>query len=180
MKKIVLIAFTLLFTTITSQAYEMAFTGGIQTTDVENNNIKLDGTGFFSGILGFIEMNESSYFRTGALLSQRKYEGSDAFGTLKAETMSIDVPLTYMHLFNENVGIFGGLKLGLNLDDDCDFSGISCDLKAETLHYAATVGGHFRFIPNFGIEVEYAIGLSDIAKDTEWDNSLAVGAFFLF
>jgi hypothetical protein len=180
-KRIALITLTLLLTSFTSSAYEMAITGGIQTTDVDSNGTSLDGTGFFAGILGFVEMNDSSYFRTGALLSQRKFGTTTAGVDFEATLTSIDVPVTYMHLFGENVGVFGGLKFGLNLDDDCEIGGNSCTLNdPETLHYAATFGGHFRFIPDFGLEVEYAMGLSELANNADWENSLAVGLFYMF
>lgn len=172
----------------TANAYEMAVTAGMQTTEVDDGSgANLDwnaGTDFYAGVLGFIEAGGDGYFRTGALISQRAYDlDLSATVNYEAKLTAIDVPLTYLMMFSEYAGVYGGLKLGLNISEDCSASGttLTCTKPdAEGMYYSASFGGHFRFVPNFGIEVEYNLGLSDIAKDTEYKSSLAVGVVYLF
>ena len=182
--KLLAILFTLFGIILPAHAYEMAITGGAQTTDVDVESGSGDpdgGTGFYGGVLGFMEIQDKGYFRVGALLSKREYSVKAGSITLDSEMLSIDVPITYMFMFNEMAGIFGGLKLGLNLSDDCSRSdSVDCDTKAESLHYAGEVGGHFRFVPDFGLEISLNLGLSDIAKDVEWKNGIGVGMIYLF
>lgn len=186
MKKLLIFVLPLFFMTWNAHAYEMGVTFGMQTTDVDTDSAGVEmnaGSDLYAGVLGFIEAGDGGYLRTGAFISMRKYESE--FGSITAEQSltSIDVPLTYLFMFSEYAGVFGGAKLGLNISDDCSIEGSNAqctDADIEALHYATTLGVHFRFVPNFGIEVEYAMGLSDIAKDVEWSSSLAVGAFYLF
>ncbi|MCB9026938.1 MAG: hypothetical protein H6625_11505 [Bdellovibrionaceae bacterium] len=186
MKKILLVAMPLLLMSFTAQAYEMGLTGGVVTTALDESNSKpeLDGkAGYQLGVLGFIDVVEDSFFRTGAIVSNRKFDADlTATVSLDAELMSLEVPITYLMMFSDYAGLFGGLKLGLNLSDKCSVSDASfkCDMDPESIFYAANVGGHFRFVPDFGIEVEYNLGLSDMAKDYKLKNSLGVGIFYLF
>ena len=178
-----LIALVVLFST-TANAYEMIITGGVQTTDVDiDGGNPSGGTGFYVGVLGLADAGPGGFFRTGALLSQRKFENeSTGIATLKAEMLSLDVPLTYLFMFSEMVGAFGGLKLGLNLSDSCktNVAGIICETKAESLHYAAEFGGQFRFAPDMGVEVAFNLGLSDIAEDVEWKSGISAGFTYFY
>ena len=183
MNKLILAAM-IVFTGFSAQAYEMAATGGMQTTDIDIDGADTSsGTGFYGGVLGFIEAGGEGYFRTGALLSMRKFERDFGNGvSAEASTTSIDVPLTYMMMLSEYASLYGGLKLGLNVSEDCTLSGFagSCDTDATGMYYSLNLGGHFRFVPNFGIEVEYNMGLSEIAENVDYKSSLAVGVVYLF
>lgn len=163
-----------------AQFSEMALTGGIQTTEVDIDTTGSDpdgGTGFYAGILGFMEMGNNGFVRSGLLLSQRKFENGD----LEAETLNLDVPITYLMMMNDLVGVFGGAKLGLNISDDCSApAGITCETDAETIYFGLELGGHFRFAPNFGAEATFNMGLGEIAKNVDWENSLMAGVFYLF
>ena len=184
MKKFILATLTVF--AFQANAYEMGLTGGMQSTKFKADTAgsDVDGVaGYYAGILGFIEAGDDSYFRTGVFLSQRKFESDlGANSTLEGTLTSLDIPLTYMFMFSEYAGVYGGLKLGLNMSDDCSISNsaATCDADAESLYYAADVGGHFRFVPNFGLEVDFNMGLSDIAKDVKLETALAVGLFYLF
>jgi hypothetical protein len=165
-----------------AQSSEMAFTAGVQTTsgDPDVGGVSVDdGTGFFVGILGFMELGSGSYLRSGAILNQRKWDVQQAGVTVEAETLNIDVPVTYLFKFNDNVGAFGGLRLGVNVSDDCSGAN-DCDADPESIYYGAEVGGHFHFAPDFGVEVAYNVGLSELAEQLDWDNSLSIGAFLIF
>ena len=186
MKNLILCAI-LIFGGLTVNAQEMAVTGGMQTTDVDTDMSGVDlssGTGFYGGVLGFIEAGDGNYFRSGALISMRSFESNLAGGiTYKAELTGIDIPLTYLMMFSENAGVYGGLKLGLNVSEGCSVSGSSLpciDPDATGMYYSASVGGHFRFVPNFGVEVEFNLGLSEIADDVDYKSSLAAGLVYLF
>ncbi|MCB0407698.1 MAG: outer membrane beta-barrel protein [Bdellovibrionales bacterium] len=164
-----------------AQFSEMAVTGGLQTTGVDaDSGASVDGgSGFFAGILGFMELGNGGVLRSGALLNQRKWEVDS--NNSEYETLNLDVPITYMYMVNDIIGIFGGAKFGLNISDDCSKGTLStCDADPETIYYGGEIGGHFRFNPNFGVEATFDIGLSDIADQLAWKNSLVIGAFFLF
>lgn len=167
-------------------AQESGLALGAQTTDVETDSTgtTLDGgTGFYVGWMGYQDLGRSGAMRAGILFSQRKFDIESGGNTAEVELQAIDVPVTYMFKVSEAVGLFGGVKLGLNLSDDCtEESGtqICTGVNAESLYYGLDLGGHFRFAPNFAFELDYTVGLSDMAKDIEWDNSLAINVVYLF
>jgi hypothetical protein len=167
-----------------AQSSEMAFTAGVQTTAVETDTTGVevgDGTGFLVGILGFIEIGDGSFLRSGAVLNQRKWDFETTGTKVEVETLNIDIPVTFLFKFNDNIGAFGGLRLGVNVSDDCTSNNnTTCDADPESVYYGAEGGGHFHFAPDFGVEVAYNIGLSELADQLDWDNSLKVNAFFIF
>lgn len=166
---------------------DIAVTAGAFTTEVspDSSTVKADsGTGFFAGVLGFMEMGDGMWMRAGAVAGRRMTEFTIGTTKLEYEITTIEAPITGMYMVNEMVGFFGGMRVGLNAGDDCSSnSATACSTNNtdfETLFYAAEVGGHFRFTPNFGVEVAYDIGLSDIAKNTKWDGGLVINGFMIF
>lgn len=166
---------------------DVALTAGAFTTEVspETSGISSSsGTGFFAGVLGFMKMQEPLWLRAGAIVGRRNLELSTSTLNIEYEVTMIEAPVTAMYMLNEMVGFFGGLRFGINAGDDCS-SNLSTACSSsntdfESFIYAAEVGGHFRFTPNFGGEVAYDIGLSDFAKDTKWDGGLVINAFMIF
>ncbi len=189
MKNSTLTLMALLITLISPTTWafsDIAITAGAFTTEVssDNNGTEVDsGTGFFAGILGFMEMQDQLYMRAGAVAGRRIVEFKSGATNTEYKLTTIEAPITGMYMVNDMVGFFGGLRVGLNAGDDCSSNvAIACntDAEFETLFYAAELGAHFRFTPNFGAEVAYNIGLSDIAKNSSWDGGLIINGFMIF
>ena len=198
MKTLILLISSFVLVTAANSAFafsDIAIVGGAATTDVEPESDNIDstgGTGFFAGVHGYMEMQGPWMLRAGAVLAQRQVSFEDnADRGLDYTFMNLEAPITVMYNFNDMIGAFGGVRLGLNLNNDCSESnGASCegnDLGFETITYGAELGGHFRFTTNFGIEAAYVLGLSsfgefDIATDAgiDYTSSLLINAFFIF
>ena len=185
MKTIILIVTLSLSLSPLAQAYELAATAGVQTTSISISTAGTSvdgGTGIYAGLLGFMDIGDEHYVRGGLLLSQRKYNATSGAVRFDIETLNLDAPITYMILLNDMFGLFGGAKVGINLSDKCDSNtpAVSCSADTETLALAAEVGGQFRFTPNIALELVFNLGLTDIAKDTKWSNSIMLGGMFLF
>lgn len=189
MKKSTLLLSVLLMTLTSTASWafsDIAVTAGAFTTEVNSDTTGTEansGTGFFAGVLGFMEMQDQFYMRAGAMVGRRLVDFTT--GTTKTEyrLTTIEAPITGMYMLNDMVGFFGGLRVGLNAGDDCSSNlatACSVDAEFETLFYGAELGAHFRFTPNFGAEVAYDIGLSDIAKSTSWDGGLVINGFMIF
>lgn len=168
-----------------AKAYELAATAGVQTTaiDIDVAGTSADGgTGIYAGLMGFMDIGDEHYVRGGLLLSQRKFSSTTGTLNIDFETLNLDAPITYMVLINDMFGIFGGAKIGINVSDKCESNSaaVSCSTNTETLTLAAEVGGQFRFTPNIAVELIFDLGLTDIAKQTKWANSIMIGGMFLF
>ena len=165
---------------------DIAVTAGAFTTEVSSDNAGTEassGTGFFAGILGFMEMGDGVWMRAGAVAGRRMVDFTTGTTKVEYKLTTIEAPITGMYMLNDMVGFFGGIRVGLNAGDDCSSNvaaACSTDPEFESLFYGAELGGHFRFTPNFGAEVAYNIGLSDIAKDSAWDGGLVINGFMIF
>ena len=166
---------------------DVAYTAGAFTTEVSPDSSSLtadSGTGFFVGILGFMDMQDMWKMRAGVIAGKRKTDFALSTASLEYELTVIEAPITGLYMINEMVGFFGGLRVGLVTGDECSSSiSTACssvNADFETMIYAGEVGGHFRFTPNFGAEIAYNIGLSDIEKNTKWDGGLIINGFMIF
>lgn len=165
---------------------DIAVTAGAFTTEVSSDTTGTEvdsGTGFFAGIMGYMEMQDQFYMRAGALVGRRMVDFTTGTTKIEYKLTTIEAPITGMYMLNDMVGFFGGLRVGLNAGDDCSSNvatACSIDPEFETLFYGGELGAHFRFTPNFGAEVAYNIGLSDIAKNSAWDGGLVINGFMIF
>lgn len=172
------------------QAFELGAIGGIQTTDVTTDATDASVSSDFgirAGVLGFAEITSNSFIRTGAIIGQRKFKFTQAAAETKADFLYLEVPVTFLYLFTENVGVYAGVEAGIRLSDDCSTAVGSCSFRnPSSFIYGPSLGGHFRFTPNLGMEVGYFFGLNEMVEGAtnfnkfENPQGLQVSALFIF
>lgn len=182
--------FLLLFIGSFSHAQSGALVAGLQTNKVSIGGgnptayTVSDGTGFKLGFIGLIDYTADVSFRSGAIFTQRKFSlnlnGTKAYDL---EIDYLDIPLSALYKFNEYAGVFGGAVMSVQVASSCKGASTSCTMSdVKSLIYGLEVGGHFVFVPNFGLEVSYLLGMSDVQGDanTMFKNASGVSATFMY
>jgi len=186
MSRVVALIFSLfcIFSTSALALTDMAGVVGIQTTDVSVDSplSANSGTGLSTGVLGFVEIAEPSYIRVGAILSQRRFEIESNNVNNELETVYLEAPITYLEMLTENIGIYGGGRIGLKMQEqDCTLNSQSCpgsDLNS--IIYGAEIGAHLLMNDQYGAEASFVYGLSEIADDVNFDSSIILYGFYIF
>jgi hypothetical protein len=163
------VASTGLFMAPQAHAQDYGFTLGFQqtTASTDTSGTSVDGVfNFKAGLLMDFEMVPMVKFRTGAVYDQRHVEWKDSAGDkTKVNFDYIDVPVDIQYNFNDMVGLFGGLNIGINVNDKADFpTGTSShDLGAKAIIPLVNVGANFTFEDMFGFDLYYEHGLGEFA-----------------
>lgn len=163
---------------------DMAAVVGIQTTEVgvDSPLSANAGTGLSTGVLGFVEIAAPSYLRVGAILSQRRFDIEVSGVENELETVYLEAPITYLEMLTDKIGIYGGGRIGLKMqEEDCTLNGTSCpgsDLNS--IIYGGEIGGHLLVNDQYGAEASFVYGLSDIADDVKFENSIVLYGYYIF
>lgn len=117
------------------------------------------------GLTTSFELSGALGMRAGFLYTQRPMTYKDDL--LGAETKVglnyFDIPLAISYRFADVASIFGGISLGLNLDNSCDSTG--CKVSDVTsMVTPVQLGASFKFAPQLGATVYYEMLSGDVAK----------------
>lgn len=166
----VLVLMAVLFGSGLVQAQEYGFLAGVHqtTASTDISGATLDGQfNFKAGLTMGFELAPGMRFRTGAIYNQRHVELNYGAGTRKDKVNFdyIDVPANFQYNFNEMVGLFGGLVVGINVSDKIDVpAGVTASSPgANGLIPLADVGVNFLFADMIGFDVYYEQGLGKFA-----------------
>jgi hypothetical protein len=160
-----------------------ALLGVHQTTaDTDVNNASIDGQfNFKAGLLVNFGLNDMAKFRTGLLYNQRHVE-EKVSGTKVAEINFdyLDVPALFQYNVNEMFGLFGGLVVGINVNDDVKVSGggTATDPDKKGLIPLVQIGANMTFDDMIGFDLYYERGLGDYAKNLK--DFSTFGANFIY
>lgn len=121
-------------------------------------------------------------FKTGAIYDERHvdYKVTATDAKFKYNFAYIDVPVNVQYNFNEMVGLYGGLTVGINVNDKVDRPAgvVSYDPESKSLIPLADVGLNFLFADMIGFDLYYQRGLGAYAKDVK--NFSTVGGNFIY
>jgi len=159
-----------------------ALAGVHQTTaDAESSGTSIDGKfNFKAGMVVAFELTDRSKFRTGLLYTQRHVESTAGGGASDVNFDYFDVPALVQYNANDMFGFFGGLIVGINVNDDIKRpAGVTAtDPDAEKLIPLMSLGVNMTFQDMIGFDVYYERGLGGISDGLE--NFSTFGANFLF
>lgn len=178
-----------LFVSSASYAQEYGLTLGVHQTSATvdpsgNSTMATAGvTGSTNSSLGYdlgltvaFELMPNFRFRSGALYNYRPFEfklsapAGAAGQTVTFKYAYIDVPVNVQYNFNQTVGVYGGMIVGIKASDTVEMPSTftSTNLNAKSLYPLFNVGMNFMFEDMIGIDVYYEMGagsFSDIAKN---------------
>ncbi len=152
----------------TDMALEVGFRHQNGDVTGAETNAKL---GYQVGVTAAFPMAEKVSFRSGLLYTQKNVEAEVGPFKQDLKFTYVEIPLTALFKFADYGGVYGGVNLSLNLDDDC---GTTACTGVESMTTPIVVGATFKFAPQLGGNV-YVESLSgDVADGIK--NFTAVGA----
>lgn len=186
MTKFILMAFSaLIFSSSVVNAQEFAGVIGIHQVDADTDvtTASIDGKMNFKAGLGVrFALMENSYFRTGVLYNQRHFEATSSGLDFEYNFDYLDIPATYQYNVNEMFGLFGGLVIGVNINDDVEApTGVTvADPDAEAMIPLLTAGVTLMFDDMIGFDFYYERGMGSFADDLETYNSFGANFNYWF
>ncbi|MBX3023063.1 MAG: PorT family protein [Bdellovibrionales bacterium] len=180
----ILLAISAVFISFAAQAQEYGFLAGVHqtTASTDVNGASTDGKfGFKAGLTMGFELAPLMKFRTGAIYNQRHFEVKAGATTVEWNFDYLDVPALFQYNINETFGLFGGLNIGININDRTNIKpsvAVTPDNEANGLIPLVQVGGNFLFEDMIGFDVYYERGLGKIGKDVK--DFSTFGANFIY
>lgn len=177
--------FSLMFAVSAARAADIALmlAGSVRsntaTTDLSNGSVG-NRLSFGGGILGVAPINGAFVFRSGFLFTQRFIEIAPTnVGITDVNFGYIDVPLTPMYLVTNELGLFAGPVIAMNMTKDCSASSGSCGASnVKSVVVPLTVGLQARLFNQIGAELFYESTMGSLADHIS--NLTTVGANILF
>ena len=156
-----------------------ALLGVHQTSaDSDVNNVSVDGVfNFKAGLTVGFELAEFTKFRTGVIYNQRHLETTTAGNKMDVNYAYLDVPALVQYNVNEMFGMFGGLIVGINVNDNLKPQP-SNHVDVENMIPLLSLGINLTFQDMIGFDVYYERGMGDIGEGLE--NFSTFGANFLY
>lgn len=173
-----------------AMAQDYGLTIGIHQTTATVDGLTASGvpvSGSVSGKLGFdagltasFELVPNVRFRTGLLYDTRQFDYKiNNIGKVSYNFAYIDVPVNVQYNFNQTVGIYGGLIVGIKASDSTSIpSGFTYDPDMKSLYPLVNAGFNFMFNDMIGFDLFYEAGLGEFADHAK--NYSTVGMHFIY
>ncbi len=162
-----------------AQAQEFGVLLGVHqtTADANSTGTSVDGVfNFKAGLAVGLALSDTAKFRTGLLYNQRHIELNTAGFKTKVNFDYFDVPALVQFNVNEMFGLFGGLVVGINVNDETKPK--LQDVDAKGLIPLLNLGVNLMFQDLIGFDVYYERGLGEFANNLE--NYGTFGANFIY
>jgi len=170
MKKIIVITYLFLFTTLT---YSQEFKGGIVlgATTSQVNGDKAGGFHKLGGTLGgFVEKSINNKYTAGFEMLFTQKGSRDNSGSFTINLGYIEVPIIVTYKLNENIGLKAGGAIGINIYETNTvgiFSTKTSNFKG--MDFPFILGAEFKVKPKIGLDLRSAFSVVPINyKYTNW------------
>jgi hypothetical protein len=183
-KKLIVLAFGFMFSAAAG-AQEFGVTLGVHqtTADIDVGTASVDGQfNWKGGLAADFELAPMMHFRSGLVYNQRHVDVKTGTKTVGVDFSYLDVPVNFQYDFNEMVGLFGGMVVGINVDDKIDspLSPTATDPGAKGLIPLVDVGVNFLFDDLIGFDVYYERGLGDFADHMKDFSTFGANVIYWF
>jgi len=177
MKKLILLAFTILTTTsFFAQGIDFGIKAGVNFATITDASSFSNKTGFVGGIFAGIKFNDKVAIQGDLLYSQ---QGADLdIGAIDLNYVNIPVVLKYFFIKGLNLQV--GPQFGFIVDDN--FKELPDLAKTGSFDLTGVVGVGYDLPLGIRIDGRYNFGLTDVIKDAGGKNTvitLSVGYSFL-
>jgi Outer membrane protein beta-barrel domain len=154
----------------TDMALEVGFRS--QNGDVDGAGVSTNAqVGYQFGLTASFPVAEQWSIRSGLLYTQKNVEAEVLTTKQDLKFTYVEIPATALFKFADYGGVYAGLNISLNLDDDC---GTTACTGVKSLTTPLVIGAQFKFAPQMGGSV-YVESLSGEVADGV-KNFTAVGA----
>ncbi len=163
-----------------AQAQEYGALLGVHQTSADSGTTgtSVDGVfNFKAGLAVGFGLSDTAKFRTGLLYNQRHVELDTAGIKTKVNLDYFDIPALVQFNVNPMFGFFGGLIVGVNINDEVKPKPAT-DPDVKTLIPLMSVGVNLLFEDMIGFDVYYERGLGEFANNLE--NYGTFGANFIY
>lgn len=180
------VIFSCLISSAWSHAQEYGALIGVHQTEAElgaasGSSVK-GKMGFKAGLAMAFGLADQMRFRTGAIYNQRHFESSNGSqaGETKYNFDYVDVPANLQFNFNDKVSVFGGMIIGVNINDDVKYpTGVTAaDPDIEKMIPLLNAGVNLLFDDMIGFDFYIERGMGDIADGLK--NYSTFGGNFLY
>lgn len=172
-------------TLLSLQAWSANYTDAAIEVGFRQQNATVEGAGvdekskngFQVGVSGAFPISGQFSFRTGLMYAEKpfKYEAGGVSEDVKFTYFQ--VPVTAMYKFEEYAGVYAGINAEMNLSDDCGSA--SCD-DVQSLTTPIVLGAAFKFAPQFGANVFFESGSSEVADGIKDLRAVGVNLMITF
>lgn len=141
--------------------------------------------GIMAGAIVVGDLNSTVMFRSGGYYAERTAKSTLSGATSTIKFSYLDVPVTVLYKFNDMVGVFGGVALGLKVADSCSGDTTVCSStnggysQPSSFTTAAQLGLNVKFDPNWAGEIFYEVGLGNVSQSTS-ASALSAGVMFIY
>lgn len=159
-------------------AQEMGITGGFHFSQAHSTTAgdSEDGKiGYKLGAVVRLDMVENLNFRSGLIYSYRPFDFDRGTLHLNHKFSYLDIPALVEFKAHDQIGLFGGLVIGLNVDDKVTGGRVQ---DVNEIIALAQVGASFNFDDLYGFDLYVERGLGDIYDGAE--DLTSIGANFTY
>lgn len=147
------------------------------TADSDTTGTSINGVfNFKAGLAVGLPLSDTAKFRTGLLYTQRHIETNTSGVKGKINFDYFDIPALVQFNVNEMFGLFGGLVVAVNVNDETKPKVMDADVKS--LIPLLNLGVNLMFQDLIGFDVYYERGLGEFANKLE--NYGTYGANFIY
>jgi hypothetical protein len=177
MKKLFLIAFTLVSITSFAQGLDFGIKAGANFSSITDASNVSNKTGFLIGVFAGVKFNDNVGIQGDLLYSQ---QGAD-FNPEKIDLNYVNIPVVIKYFVVKGLNIQAGPQFGFIVDDNIKdvFGNI---VEAESFDLTGVVGAGYDFPMGIRADARYNFGLTDIFSGGDGKNtviSLSLGYSFL-
>lgn len=190
MKRIVIIFFAavLISSTVLAQHANIGIKGGVNAYTIKGDNSSGFDTkiGFHIGLIGHIHISNQFALQPEVVYSVQGTQYSVSGQEVKLNLNYINIPLLFQYMFDNGFRLQAGPQVGFLASAKAKVGDNDTDVKTDFENIDLGLGLGASYVnpaSNFGVDVRYNLGLSNINKNgtTDYFNrGLQAGVFYLF
>lgn len=142
--------------------------------ELENSSSNKQALGFQLGGSIVLDFHKSFGIKTGLLYSERPFNADFAGNTTEGKITYADIPVLFMLKLEDYAGIYIGPSISMKIGDEVKGRTLT---KVKSMVMPITLGGQFKFAPNFGLNIFFENISGEVADQVS--NSRGIGANLL-
>ena len=178
MKKIILLAAAAVFGVSNAQTFGLKAGGNVAS--LSNTDETKSKYGFYAGAFVNIPLADTFSLQPEVLYSGKGVR-SDGLSNMSVNLDYISVPVMFQYKATPQFYLEAGPEMSFLVSAKVKADGESADFKdfVNGFDFGVGLGAGYDFTPNFGANIRYVAGVTDIVKDNDGADSSRNGVFQL-